>query len=97
MVGYVRFWAQASLRMLVTGGPPVLGGGGMPQRLNPEFLRAVWSIATLFNQLMTLVVRSSSSSVLGKPFGVIAGCDGAALFSATRRLVGSRSDFAKRG
>jgi len=63
---------------------------------DPEFLTtaAVWSIATLFNQSMTLVVRSSSFSMVlglsGKSFGVIAGSGGTALFNAARRPVGSR-------
>ena len=28
-----RQWGEEVLRMLVTGGPPVLGGGGIPQRI----------------------------------------------------------------
>src|SRR5260370_1448473 len=28
-----RQWGEVVLRMLVTGGPPVRGGGGMPQRI----------------------------------------------------------------
>src|SRR6185437_6282377 len=27
-------WGEDVLRIFVTGGPPVLGGGGMPQRIN---------------------------------------------------------------
>jgi hypothetical protein len=61
---------------------------------------AVWSIATLFSQLITLVVRSSSFSVAlgvsGKALSAIAGSVGAACFNFARRLVGSRSDFAGR-
>lgn len=30
---YPRQWGDDVLRMLVTGGPPVRGGGGMPQRI----------------------------------------------------------------
>jgi hypothetical protein len=29
-----RQWGEDVLRIFVTGGPPILGGGGMPQRIN---------------------------------------------------------------
>ena len=30
---HMRQWGDDVLRMLVTGGPPMRGGGGMPQRI----------------------------------------------------------------
>src|SRR4029077_5470688 len=32
-LSHMRQWGEDVLRMLVTGGPPIFGGGGMPHRI----------------------------------------------------------------